>query len=720
MERKIRLLFFLRHFLLFVALLFWFYTPLSAGDPYSAYYSSDHDKLLWFIHASDTHLGTRGTTDTTNLQWLVSQAKTVINPSFIVVTGDLTDSTNGNILGFPNGPYQAEWDQYKSILSSNGVDASFYYDIPGNHDAYNDQYFNYYLANSVQGRATGRTQASWIRIGAWGKYHFLGVNSADNTGAPFSISWPYGDNAGLDSSELSFISSEMVTHGDAALTLVFGHHPLAPTGNNSDTYLFYGKDEFLGLMGSHGASLYGYGHTHVSSEQFFVQNMDPGVFYFNVAALGKDSPNQYTVTAIDCNGISSVTQTVGAWPVVLITAPLDRHLGGIVNPYAYTVTNAASNPIRALVFDPNGVTQVQFRINGGVWQPMADVSGNPRLWQGVWDASNLPEGEHTVEVQATTGSGVRVDTVTTYLTVTPDTAPPDTSITEGPSGGIAYNNPTFSFTGIDNVTPAALLVYATYLQGYDSGWSSFSLAASKSYNNLPDGSYTFQVKAKDQTGNEDQTPSTRSFTVSIDTIPPSLSITSHTDDQHVATPGINLTGTASDSGKGDKGISQVTVNGTRADNDTAAGSGTANWSKTITLTAGANSITITAYDNSTNHNQTTRTIHIYYDPSSPINKRQDFNHDGNPDFLWRNHTTGDVAIWLMNGTTLSSGVIVANVPLDWDIAGTGDFNHDGQADILWRNHTTGDVAIWLMNGTIHQQRGHSGQCPSGLGYSRNR
>jgi hypothetical protein len=405
----------MRRFILCITLLLCLYTPVSAGNPHSAYYSSDTDKVLWFIHASDIHMGTSGSTDSTNLGWLVSQAKNVINPSFIVVTGDLTDSTNGNFLGYPNGPYQTEWDQYKNILSSNGVDASFYFDIPGNHDAYNDQYFNYYLANSVQGQATGRTQASWIRTGPWGTYHFLGINSADNTGDSFTLFWPYGDYAGLDTSELSFINTEMLAQRDASLTLVFGHHPLADTGNSSDTYLYYGKDEFVQSMNQYGASLYGYGHTHVSSEQYFSENMTDGVFYFNVAALGKDSPNQFTVTAIDCNGISSVTQTAGAWPVVLITAPMNRRLGGVVNPYAYTVPNAASNPIRALVFDPAAVTQVQFRVNGGAWQPMASVSDNPRLWQGAWNASALPEGEYTLDVQATTGSGVRTDTVTTYV-----------------------------------------------------------------------------------------------------------------------------------------------------------------------------------------------------------------------------------------------------------------------------------------------------------------
>ena len=62
---------------------------------------------------------------------------------------------------------------------------------------------------------------------------------------------------------------------------------------------------------------------------------------------------------------------------------------------------------------------------------------------------------------------------------------------------------------------------------------------------------------------------------------------------------------------------------------------------------------------------------------------------------------------------------MANVSLDWDIAGTGDFNNDGYADILWRNHTTGDVAIWLMNGTSISSGAIVANVSSRLGYSRN-
>jgi hypothetical protein len=77
----------------------------------------------------------------------------------------------------------------------------------------------------------------------------------------------------------------------------------------------------------------------------------------------------------------------------------------------------------------------------------------------------------------------------------------------------------------------------------------------------------------------------------------------------------------------------------------------------------------------------------------------DFNGDGKSDILWRD-TSGNVAIWEMNGTTIlnQASSFVANVPGNWSIVGTGDFNGDGSSDILWQD-TSGNVAIWEMNGT---------------------
>ncbi len=85
--------------------------------------------------------------------------------------------------------------------------------------------------------------------------------------------------------------------------------------------------------------------------------------------------------------------------------------------------------------------------------------------------------------------------------------------------------------------------------------------------------------------------------------------------------------------------------------------------------------------------------------SSGRRVRHDFNGDGHADVLWRNTTTGDVAIWLMDGMTINGGDFIAKgVSADWDVKAIGDLNGDGKADVLWQN-TAGDVYIWIIEGT---------------------
>ncbi|MGB9645433.1 MAG: hypothetical protein WCB44_09980, partial [Stellaceae bacterium] len=76
----------------------------------------------------------------------------------------------------------------------------------------------------------------------------------------------------------------------------------------------------------------------------------------------------------------------------------------------------------------------------------------------------------------------------------------------------------------------------------------------------------------------------------------------------------------------------------------------------------------------------------------------DFNGDNNSDILWQN-TNGQAAIWLMDGTTpLAEPLVGANPGASWHIVGTGNFSGNGDSDIVWQN-TNGQVAIWVMNGT---------------------
>ncbi len=105
--------------------------------------------------------------------------------------------------------------------------------------------------------------------------------------------------------------------------------------------------------------------------------------------------------------------------------------------------------------------------------------------------------------------------------------------------------------------------------------------------------------------------------VQPDTTSPQLTITSHTNNQNVSISSITISGTATDSGRGDSGILSVTVNNVRASNDTAVGAGTATWNRTLTLSPGTNTITVVARDNSASQNATTSVITINYVPPPP-------------------------------------------------------------------------------------------------------
>ena len=87
-----------------------------------------------------------------------------------------------------------------------------------------------------------------------------------------------------------------------------------------------------------------------------------------------------------------------------------------------------------------------------------------------------------------------------------DTTPPDTTISEGPSGKSKSKSATFGFSGTD------ARAVASFQCRLDSG--SFETCTSpKTYSGLKKGSHTFEVRAVGPAGNVDPTPASRSWTV---------------------------------------------------------------------------------------------------------------------------------------------------------------------------------------------------------------
>lgn len=87
----------------------------------------------------------------------------------------------------------------------------------------------------------------------------------------------------------------------------------------------------------------------------------------------------------------------------------------------------------------------------------------------------------------------------------------------------------------------------------------------------------------------------------------------------------------------------------------------------------------------------------------------DFNGDGRTDLLWYNSNSGELVVWLLNGSTFLDGGWLGTIPPNdpdlrgWMLIGTDDFNGDGRADLLWLNAFTNATGVWLINGTTVSQ-----------------
>jgi hypothetical protein len=104
-------------------------------------------------------------------------------------------------------------------------------------------------------------------------------------------------------------------------------------------------------------------------------------------------------------------------------------------------------------------------------------------------------------------------------------------------------------------------------------------------------------------------------------------------------------------------------------------------------------------------------------PAYDIVGTGDYNGDGRSDILWRHLTNGEVWIWLMDGATPLVGgqVYVDTVDPGYVIKGSGDLNLDSKSDIVWHHATTGEVWVWLMDGTSRISQTHIGTVPD-VGY----
>jgi hypothetical protein len=75
----------------------------------------------------------------------------------------------------------------------------------------------------------------------------------------------------------------------------------------------------------------------------------------------------------------------------------------------------------------------------------------------------------------------------------------------------------------------------------------------------------------------------------------------------------------------------------------------------------------------------------------------DANGDRKADIVFHNASTGQVAVWLLDGASIASGALIGTMAQATPLA-VGDINGDGNRDIVWRR-SNGEIWGWLLNGT---------------------
>jgi hypothetical protein len=365
---------------------------------FTAHLNNDTDNIFWFVHITDTHIGgyLLYADNKQNFRDFFVNVKQILNvnndSNFIVNTGDLTNAR----IPLPDRQDITQWQDYDNIISSAGLfNTSYYYDVVGNHDGYGDSIsFTYYLNWSVQ----KQLQYSWYRTFPFGNYSFIALNTAQDTGSLF----PDGTTGSLNRTELDWFEQQLITATQTSnLTFVFGHHPENDVGNSTTTSGL----TFLQLLEKYNTSAYIYGHGHENHER-----NQGGTLCIESDSLGQPSTVPgYRIFAIDNDGISTIYQPINEWPAVMITSPIDR---GLTMQAPDIPNNSQVVPVRALVFDENTISAVQFKLDDELFKPMSISPNNPKLWNGSFDATSLADGEHTITVQASSPSGIATDSIT--------------------------------------------------------------------------------------------------------------------------------------------------------------------------------------------------------------------------------------------------------------------------------------------------------------------
>jgi len=363
------------------------YPPVTSKN---GFISSEGNKIFWFIQITDTQF-IWGNQDKIDIfSKFFNETKRIIKPLFIINTGDIVDADNGRYQNIE------EWQKYNQSISENKINSSFYVDLVGNHDGSEDPHYSYFINYSVTGSEYGATQISFNHSFAFGKYAFIGINTAKDS---YNNLFDFAFGGFLNTEELDWYENELKRYKDYDNIFVFGHHPpfFLPYYRIISNLSSTGKT-FYDLNKEFQVTYYFCGHIHSN----YIQKKDG----LNTIITDNfdDKNGTYRIVVIDDNQLSTSIECVGKWPQGVITYPQS-------NSFYDSQFKIELENLHVLAWDPKGIVSIDWSVylESGEqfksWTSLQRNHENGLLWEGDFCKDLSYGNNYIVKVKIEGNSG---------------------------------------------------------------------------------------------------------------------------------------------------------------------------------------------------------------------------------------------------------------------------------------------------------------------------
>eukprot|EP01103_Thecamoeba_quadrilineata_P019758 TRINITY_DN8155_c0_g1_i1.p1 TRINITY_DN8155_c0_g1~~TRINITY_DN8155_c0_g1_i1.p1 ORF type:complete len:738 (+),score=80.63 TRINITY_DN8155_c0_g1_i1:30-2243(+) len=392
------------------------------------------NNIFWFIQITDLHLNHLKPHRTDQFVKFCFETLKTINPSLVLVTGDLTDSKVSPLSR--SHQYFAEWKSYQDTIKGAGVfKKNFWLDLRGNHDCFSVPYYNHennlYKQFSVAGSTRDKNMPHYNHFHktSFGTYQFVSFDSCPR----ISLGRPFNFFGLIESPGLDILEHHLQEGRKKGVnqTIAIGHYPLVTiqqTAKTSATSL-----SLLDLFQEYGVLAYLSGHLHQLFGETLQSRKDATTLELE---LGDFMEHQkYRVMAYDHDLMSFVDTTLNQWPVILITNPKDGRYLSEKEPLSRQIL---STHIRALVFSDEPIQTVHVTIADGAHSLFsAQMTPSPvsssssvgdtksysneeisNFYVAAWDPHAFSDGkEYSMRVKAIDSDGKENEVVRPFILV---------------------------------------------------------------------------------------------------------------------------------------------------------------------------------------------------------------------------------------------------------------------------------------------------------------